>query len=190
MVKQKKELKPLGDLKITIQKFYRINGGATQLRGVSSDIVLPDAYSLLDIGEKDMDYPMEWDEIPKADYLAFTPKYDLTKIKQLSNNRVSADTSFRIINDYASYLKNSDNESLVTLNLNQYRKEEKEREKVSKRFRNADNRVSNLKYALTGTDAMEFAQDSIKLTSSKGWLKDLKKDIYLEEVFKIVKDMK
>jgi carboxyl-terminal processing protease len=96
MIRQKEELKPLGDLKITIQKFYRINGGATQLKGVESDIVLPDAYDLLDIGEKDMDYPMEWDEIPRADYLELTPKYDFLKIKQFSSNRVLSDTSFQI----------------------------------------------------------------------------------------------
>jgi carboxyl-terminal processing protease len=190
MVKQKKELKPLGDLKITIQKFYRINGGATQLKGVESDIVLPDAYSQLDMGEKDMDYPMEWDEIPRADYNEYSPRYDEAFIKLLSEKRIAADTSFQIINDYAAYLKESDKESIVSLNLNTYREEEKQKGKAAKRFRNADNRMSYLKFALNESDALTYVNDSIKMADSKQWLKELKKDIYLEEVFKIAKDMK
>jgi carboxyl-terminal processing protease len=190
MVKQKKELKPLGDLKITIQKFYRINGGATQLKGVNSDIVLPDAYSLLDIGEKDMDFPMEWDEIPRADYEALTPHFDLERIKSLSEDRVEADTSFQIIKDYANYLKNSDSESLITLHLETYMKQQAEREKVGNRFRNADNRISKLNYNMTKADDRLLSGDSVKYASGVSWLKELKKDIYLEEAYRIVSDMK
>jgi len=53
---------------MTIQKFYRINGGSTQLKGVTPDIVVPTRYAYLDFGERDEKNPMEWDKIDKADY--------------------------------------------------------------------------------------------------------------------------
>jgi len=53
----------MGALKITTQKFYRINGGSTQLKGVESDVAVPDRYSYIDIGERDYENPMPWDKI-------------------------------------------------------------------------------------------------------------------------------
>jgi carboxyl-terminal processing protease len=61
-------VKPIGSLKLTTQKFYRVNGGSTQFKGVMSDIVVPDLYSYLDEGEKESDYPLKWDEIQPARY--------------------------------------------------------------------------------------------------------------------------
>ena len=57
------EIKPLGALKLTLQKFYRIDGGTTQLKGVTPDIILPDTWSYLNVGEKDQEFPIPWDEI-------------------------------------------------------------------------------------------------------------------------------
>ena len=65
-------IRPLGEVKITNQKFYRINGGATQLKGVMPDVILPDPYAFIEVGEKEMDYPMPWDEIMKATYDEYT----------------------------------------------------------------------------------------------------------------------
>ena len=58
----------LGAFKMTTQKFYRINGGSTQLKGVSSDDVMPDKYSYIKIGERDADNAMPWDKIDPAPY--------------------------------------------------------------------------------------------------------------------------
>ncbi|MEM6770470.1 MAG: T9SS type A sorting domain-containing protein, partial [Bacteroidota bacterium] len=62
------EVKPLGSMKLTTQKFFRINGGSTQLRGVSSDIVLPNAYTYLESGEQRQANPLEWTEIDAANF--------------------------------------------------------------------------------------------------------------------------
>lgn len=58
----------LGAIKFTSQKFYRVNGGSTQLKGVESDIVLPDRFSHIDTGERDRENAMPWDKIEKANY--------------------------------------------------------------------------------------------------------------------------
>ena len=55
-------------IKLTTQKFYRINGGSTQLEGVKSDVVVPDRYSYIDLGEKDQQNPLQWDKISPAEY--------------------------------------------------------------------------------------------------------------------------
>lgn len=189
MTRGNENLKPLGALKITIQKFYRINGGATQLKGVASDIVIPDAYSKLDMGEKDLDNPIAWDEIPKADYEKVKVKYDFNKIRENSLKRIAADTSFSIIEDYSKYLKEERDETLTSLNLEDYKKEQLEREKLSKRFKKANKRHSDLKFKVLKADSLKIYSDTIKTEKAKRWIKDLKKDIYLEESFKIINDM-
>ncbi|NOZ33740.1 MAG: tail-specific protease [Chlorobi bacterium] len=189
MVRGNDSLKPLGDLKLTIQKFYRINGGATQLKGVESDIVFPDAYAKLDMGEKDLENPMPWDEIPKAEYKKFKVKYKLSEIKMKSEKRVNSDTSFNIIKDYSGKMKYYNDKDYTSLNLKKYMKDAELRSKFSKRFRKADNRVSNLKFYIPKADSANVYSDTVKTRRVISWFKDLKRDIYLNETFKIVSDI-
>ncbi|HBC04127.1 MAG TPA: tail-specific protease, partial [Aequorivita sp.] len=65
---RKNDLGDMGALKITSQKFYRVNGGSTQLEGVKSDVVMPDRYSYIDVGERDYDNPLPYDKIDAAKY--------------------------------------------------------------------------------------------------------------------------
>ena len=58
----------MGALKLTTQKFYRVNGGSTQLEGVKSDVVMPDRYSYFEVGERDYDNPLPYDKIDAAEY--------------------------------------------------------------------------------------------------------------------------
>ena len=66
-----KKIGDLGAMKFTSQKFYRVDGGSTQLKGVESDIVLPDRFLYIDTGERDSENAMEWDKIAKARYNRF-----------------------------------------------------------------------------------------------------------------------
>ena len=63
----------LGDVKLTFRKFYRINGGATQLKGVVPDIIVPEGLETVKFREKDNPDALKWDEIPKANYNALEP---------------------------------------------------------------------------------------------------------------------
>src|SRR5690606_34288289 len=67
------QYKPLGAVKITTQKFYRVNGDATQLKGVLPDIEVPTRYTYLELGEKEQDHAMEWDQIDPANYKIWVP---------------------------------------------------------------------------------------------------------------------
>ena len=66
----------LGAIKYTTQKYYRINGGSTQLEGVKSDVVVPNRYSYIDIGERDQENPLPWDKIDSADYNLWNSYFD------------------------------------------------------------------------------------------------------------------
>jgi len=91
------EMQPLGSVKVTIQKFYRVNGGSTQLKGVSPDVQLPGYFSFDEQGEKDLDYPMEWDRIPSATYKGWKNAPDYSSIIKNSASRVEADPYFSLI---------------------------------------------------------------------------------------------
>ena len=189
MIRGNDKNKPYGAIKITTQKFYRINGGSTQLKGVSSDIVFPDVYSLLDMGEKDMEYPEKWDEIDPALFKKISPKYDKKILKQNSINRTSNDSSFILVDNYSKILKTTKDSSIVTLNLEKYRKDEAKREKRNKQFDKVGQSLSKLNFYVTKEDSLIVYSDSVKLGRVKNWIKDLKKDIYVNEVFNIVKEM-
>ena len=88
---------PVGSLKLTMQKFYRVNGGSTQLKGVNSDIMLPDKYEKLYKGEREEEFPMPWDEIKPATINAWAANWNLEEIKKKSKSRVENDLTFKQI---------------------------------------------------------------------------------------------
>ncbi len=183
-------LKPLGDLKITTQKFYRINGGSTQLKGVNSDIVLPDIYAKLETGEKDTEYPIEWDEIIKADYKIIENNTSKKMLIENSKKRISSDTTFQIISKYADYMKETRDNSLKSLKLSEYKKILKSKDKKNKKYKNAIKRKSDLIFNVPTTDSTTVYADSIKISRFENWKKNLGKDVYIEEVFNIVNEIK
>lgn len=87
----------MGALKFTTQKFYRINGGSTQLEGVKSDVVVPDRYSYIDIGEKDLENPLPWDKIDAADYSVWENYYDYDTTISKSIKRMAANEQLKLI---------------------------------------------------------------------------------------------
>ncbi len=202
------DVKPLGSIKMTVQKFYRINGGATQLKGVSSDIVLPDNYSYMDVGEKEQDNALKWDEIQPVTFQKWNSAYDLDNLKKKSEKRVKNSEDFQLVDKNAQRMKKRSENTVYTLNLKKYREEEKARKEEAKRFDNIEKdetdletspdlsikkkdnkKESDLFISPLTLDIKEMQNDTIKTAKSKAWLKDLKKDIYINEVVNIFKDM-
>ncbi|MEL6926775.1 MAG: carboxy terminal-processing peptidase, partial [Bacteroidota bacterium] len=115
------EVKPLGEVKVTIQKFYRINGGSNQLKGVIPDIVLPDRYHYLKLGEKENEYAMQWSSIEPVDYSQSVTSLDnMDKIKAASQTRVENDPTFGLILESAKRLKEQRDDTDYTLNLKEF----------------------------------------------------------------------
>src|ERR1700761_1824445 len=119
----------LGTIKLTLQKFYRISGGSTQLKGVASDIVLPDMYpdifQYAKIQEKDNPDALPWDEIQKADYSTWKYAYDINTIKAMSAQRLKSDTALNIIQKDAEWLS-KEQDKVWPLSIAKYREEQKQ----------------------------------------------------------------
>jgi len=127
-------LKPLGSVKITISKFYRINGGTTQRDGVTPDILMPDPYQYLYEKEKDADYSLKWDKIQPAAYKLWGNEPDLKTLSEKSLERTGNDSIFNLIREEAKNFKSERDSTLYSLNLDEFRKAEKQRTEYNKRF--------------------------------------------------------
>ena len=183
-------VKPLGAVKLTTQKFYRINGGATQLKGVIPDVTLPDNYSYLDMGEKELDYPMPWDEISPASYEAVNKISNLDAIKKNSQGRLKSNSSFVLEEENAKRLKEQSNKTLFTLNLEQYKKEQEQIQKESKKYESIVKDISGLEVLDAQIFGTMSSADSAKAESTKAWHKQLKKDMYVYESALILNELK
>lgn len=178
----------LGTVKLTLQKFYRINGGSTQLKGVSSDIVLPDNYEYLKLREKDDADALPWDEITRAPYSNVNPGYDLKVIQQQANQRVSNDTAFRTIKESTEWLSKQ-NDKQYSLKLDKYRAEQKEVRARIKQMENVVKLKQELSVNALPQEVNRWAEDKNKQDRFNQWLKNLQKDIYLDQAVKVVNDM-
>ncbi|MBS1622200.1 MAG: carboxy terminal-processing peptidase [Bacteroidetes bacterium] len=178
----------LGTIKLTLQKFYRINGGSTQLRGVSSDIVLPDNLEYLKVREKDDPDALSWDEIAKASFTPWKPGYDLKTIEQLSNQRLSNDPSFKIIKNNSEWLA-KENDRNYFLQLDKYRKEQQKVNVTVKQNESISRLKDSLNVSPLQGEANRWPNDKDKQQRFNLWIKSLRADIYLDQAVKVMGDM-
>jgi len=182
-------LRPLGSVKITMQKFYRVNGGATQLKGVMPDVALPDPYEFLEVGEKDMDYPMPWDEISKATYQEFTNiNYD--KLKKASSERVKQSAAFKLIDLEAKELKAKKDDTKYNLKLDKYRAELKQLREQNKKYDSLKQEIKGFTTDIVFVDKESMKADTVKLNKEIKWTKNIAKDNYIYEASNVLNDMK
>ena len=182
-------LRPLGSVKITMQKFYRVNGGATQLKGVMPDVALPDPYEFLEVGEKDMDYPMPWDEISKATYQEFaTINYD--KVKKASSERVKQSPAFKLIDAEAKELKAKKDDTKYNLKLDKYRAELKQLREQNKKYDSLKQDIKGFTVDIVFVDKEIMKADTVKLNKEIKWTKNIAKDNYIYEASNVLNDLK
>ncbi len=180
----------LGTIKLTLQKFYRISGGSTQLRGVASDIVLPDIYETFKIREKDNPDALPWDEIAKADYTPWKYAYDMNVIRGMSNERLKNNQAFNLIRSDAEWLS-KEMDKVFPLNLQKYRDEQKQIKSTNKQIETLSKLSASSELNVTSLpqDANKYDGDKDKATRFQQWLKDKKTDIYLGEAVNVLDDM-
>ncbi|MDA9181878.1 carboxy terminal-processing peptidase, partial [Saprospiraceae bacterium] len=185
------DLKPLGQVKMTTQKFYRINGGSNQLTGIIPDIILPDNFSYVNVGEKEYDNALEWSKIDPVKYQQNVYQLpDLSILKQNSSERVAASNIFNLIDDNAQYIKEVENDSDVPLSLKGYKAYLAEREARAEKYDNImKNPIDGLSISNLAIDLDYIQADSSRIARNEDWLKGLHKDVYLQETVLIMKDM-
>jgi carboxyl-terminal processing protease len=178
----------LGTVKLTLQKFYRINGGSTQLKGVYSDIVLPDNLEYLKVREKDDEDALPWDEINKSPYANWNTGYNLETIKQLSKNRLDNDVTFKLIKENTEWLSKQ-NDKEYSLQIDKYRKEQKMIRSTIAQLTTLLKLPGQLDVTALPAETNRWAEDKAKQERFTQWLKGLQKDIYLDQAIKVMNDM-
>ncbi len=179
----------LGAVKITSQKFYRINGGSTQLEGVKSDIVIPDRYSYFDLGERDYDNPLPYDKIKPANYKQWKGTLDLNKAITKSNLRIKENEHIKLIDENAKWLKQQRDNNQISLNYETYKADMNTRKEELERYEVMDDYNNNMDFNALPHEIREMEQDTTLAEKRNRWYKNLKKDIYVEEAVYVLMDL-
>ncbi len=178
----------LGDLKLTFRKFYRINGGATQLRGVVPDIVIPDRLENVKFREKDNPDALPWDEIPKVDYTIWNPGYSFNSVVSKENTDLSQSPTFKGIRDDVSLLDKYGDEE-TPLNIQQYRAKISEIKTTSKKLEDLTKLPVDLTVKSIAADSLSMVNDTDKIAKNKQFIKRVSDDIYIDQTMKVVDKM-
>lgn len=183
------DLGDLGALKTTIQKFYRINGGSTQLEGVSSDIAMPDRYSYVKMGERDIENAMKWDKIDPANFTPWSRQTNFEAAVEKSKKRIADNPAFKLIEENAKWLNDRSEETVYTLKLDKFQAEQKALEERSKKYKSIVNYNNHLGFTSLPYENEAMAKDSILKEKRDRWHESLTKDIYVQEAVNILDDL-
>ena len=179
----------MGAFKFTTQKYYRINGGSTQLEGVKSDVVVPDRYSYIDLGEKDQDNPLSWDEIEPASYELWKSSIDYETTVQKSKERMNSSAEIKLIDENARWIKDARSKDVYSLKYSEYVAELKKNEKESERFDALSDYTTNLSFESLAYEKPIMANDSVFRIKRERWHESLSKDIYMDEALNVLTDL-
>jgi carboxyl-terminal processing protease len=178
----------LGDVKLTFRKFYRINGDATQLKGVTPDVVIPDRLEYLKLREKDNPDALSWDEISKASYNPWSPGYNLSTVVRSANEQLNNNAVFKSIREGVKWLdQNMDKQ--YSLNLDKFRAEQKKMRATFKQLDSLTKLAVDLNVTNTATDVAKLGGDKDKTEKNKQWLQKIGDDVYIDETVKVLNNM-
>jgi carboxyl-terminal processing protease len=181
-----KNAEDLGNVKITLQKFYRINGGATQLRGVVPDVILPDRYDFLKYREKDVPSALGWDEIPKAVYNV--ENNDFNTIVNEEKNELAKNERFSKLKKSLEQL-NLRSKKAYSLNINQYKLEQKAFKSLIKEIDELSKLSKSLEFKNLASDTATINSAQDKIDNNKQWMKFRVNDIYINESVNVIEKM-
>lgn len=179
----------LGALKITIQKFYRINGGSTQLEGVKSDVVFPGRYSYIETGEQAQDNPLSWDQISPADYQTWNASGNFDFAVEQSKNRIASNSYMMLIDEQAQWIKSQQDDDSYSLNYDNYSKERKQRIEETAKYDQLDDFKSTFTLQAPKADVSALESDADLKERRARWEEGLEKDIYLFEAVNVLEDL-
>ena len=190
--------KELGALKVTIQKFYRVNGSSTQYKGITPDIIIPDPLAYVENREKDLEYSLPWDTVKEQTYTIWKEqKYNLETLRKRSHDRVKKSSRFQKIIKFVSYLTKKRNETLVSLNIKTVKESDKVGQEVSERLKitkeNKEIKVSNFRESINKHEKIAKKdkkrwEKNLKEKEDE-WIKMIRLDPGIEEAIYVMEDM-
>jgi carboxyl-terminal processing protease len=179
----------LGAVKTTTQKFYRINGGSTQLEGVSSDIVMPDRYAYLKMGERDVENAMPWDKIDPAAYSVWDKNANFNQAITNSKKRIAQSSQFQLIEENAKWIDSRSDDNTYSLNLEKFKIAQNAIEEKAKKYKPLSEYKNTLKFASLPYEVAEVNKDVVLKEKRARWHEALSKDIYVEEALNVLDDL-
>ncbi len=179
----------MGAIKITTDKFYRINGESVQLEGVKSDVVIPDSYMHIFNGERDEKNPLQWDKIDAAYYTKWNGFKNINFITSNAQSRINSNDYHKLISKRAEWIKEQRDNKIIPLNFSSYKDYTNNNSKKNKLFESISDYSNNLNFKLLKTEK-EFIMSNKELLSNRNrWHKNLKRDIFISEGINVLEQI-
>ncbi len=180
----------LGSLKITTDKFYRVNGGSTQLEGVKSDLIFPNRYSYIDIGEKDLENPLSWDKIDPAKYDNSVKIFNYSQAITNSIDRISQNEYFSLIDQHAKLIKSKQDDKTISLDYKSYKEDREKFKSQTDKLKIIEEFISPylFEWNENNLNSNSSYNDDMKEKRDR-WIETLEKDIYVDEAMNLLKDL-
>ena len=151
---------------------------------------MPTRFSYMSYGERDLEGALKWDKVPQANYKPINSYINFSDVVTSSIERINNDPKFQLIDEYAKWLKNEQEDSTYSLNYKQYKKELKEREVFSKKFNSVFKYKSNLTFNSPKYELPLFKDNKDLEEKRMAWHKNLSKDIYISEALNVLSQLK
>ena len=180
----------LGALKITTDKFYRINGGSVQVEGVKSDITIPNRFSFISIGENDEKNPLKWDQIDSASYEKWDRYYNLNEVIISGNDQIEKSQFALLVKENAKWIASKQNPKSLTLNYLEYKKSQRADKDYLRKFEDIKNYKNELEFDFIANDEDSIENSKEILEKRKRWKKGLQSDFQLNEGLKALGKLK
>ena len=171
-----------GAVKLTIQKFYRINGSSTQRRGVAPDIIFPDEYEFFKYREKDNPSALAWDEMEKAKYQVWTKSPNLYNIASAENKKINTDTAVNRFKKNAQWIAGQV-ERPSYLNIEKFKAFKKQIQDIVQQNENILKLKEPMQVSPLKADHDKFYNnpDKPKQERYQAWIKQVAKDVQLAQ---------
>ena len=184
----KSDTEDLGSVKLTLQKFYRINGGATQKKGVIPDVVLPDRLEFIKFREKDNPNALKWDEIAKATYTPWVSNFSMNAVIADANKSVSSNPVFQKIKSDVDWLAGNVDRD-YSLNIDAFKKDQEKLKSIYASIDSMYKLKTPLKVENLNADLANVKKTIESTNRNTDFIKRVSRDIYIDESVKILNNM-
>lgn len=191
MIEGDHSIKPLGQVKLTVQKFFRVSGESNQLKGIIPDIIVPDEFYSIEYGESDNEDALSYSKIKPLSYnqnVYKTKKIDI--LKSNSQVRVEDNPNFTRLKEYSQFISGQEDKTQVYLDFDMYKNELDDMSKKMDRFDSIfEDKIEDMYAQITSSDESYVNEFTTRKIKSDRFLNSLLSDIQLNESLLIMQDM-
>ena len=180
----------LGALKITTDKFYRVNGGSVQVEGVKSDVKIPNRFSYIPIGEDDEENPLSWDQIGPAKYDKWIYYSNLEEVIKAGNENIKRSEFAGLLDENARWLASKQKNKSISLNYDAYKNQKDNDKKFLDKFSGMKDYKNNFEFEFLQNNESSIENSKENIERRDQWKKVLLSDFHLNEGLKVLENLK